>query len=249
MLARIAVATQMGFREQTRRPLFLVLLVAAPFILITWSFYITEPTLKEIFLPCDDLVSVTMKELHGAVMVPIAVGFLAGLSGLFIVLSARDADKRLVVAGFRASETIIPRLSVLFAATLVVLTVSIAVTSLDFIPTSWSYFVLGNLLAGLIYGMIGALSGALLGKLGATYFMFFLPMMDLGIAQNPMFGDDIPTGWATLLPGYGPMRIIMDGAFSTGFDTAGALAISLGWTVFLAMIVVLLLRRAIGTKS
>ncbi len=249
MLARIAIATQMGFREQARRPLFIVLLVATPFILITWSFYITEPTLKEVFLPGDNLVSVTMKELHGAVMVPIAVGFLAGLSGLFIVQSARDADKRLVVAGYRASETIIPRLSVLLVATLIVLTASIAVTALDFIPTSWFYFVLGNLLAGLIYGTVGALSGALFGKLGAAYFMFFMPMMDLGIAQNPMFGDGVPTGWATLLPGYGPMRIIMDGAFSTGFDAAGALAISLGWIFLLAILVVLLLRRAIATKG
>lgn len=53
-------------------------------------------------------------------------------------------------------------------------------------------------------GAIGALAGALVGRLGGAYLMFFLPMMDIGVAQNPMFFDSAPQGWATVLPGYGP---------------------------------------------
>ena len=60
-------------------------------------------------------------------------------------------------------------------------------------------------------------------KLAATYLMLFLVMTDLGIVQNPMFGDGTSGSWAALLPGYGPSRVMVDGAFSPGFHTWGDL--------------------------
>jgi hypothetical protein len=245
---RTLTATRMGFREQLRRPLLLVLLLALPFLFISWSIAITEPVPRMITLPGGEQLLSTMKDLHGAIMVPITVGFLAGLVGLFVVQSALESDRRLVLAGYSPGEAIVPRLAVLVSATLVVLAVSLAVTAIDFIPASWGPFVAGNLLAGLVYGAIGALAGALLGRLGAAYFMFFMPMMDIGVAQNPMFFEGAPPTWATLLPGYGPTRVLLDGAFSQGFDASGALAISLLWLVALAVAVVVLLRRSLGSR-
>ena len=63
------------------------------------------------------------------------------------------------------------------------------VTAISFTPQQWMPFVAGNLMIGLIYGSIGALAGVALGRVGATYFMLFLAMVDLGIAQTPMFGS------------------------------------------------------------
>ncbi len=246
MNGRASTATRMGFREQGRRPLLLVLLVAVPFLFISWSFAITEATPRLITLPGGEQLLTTMRDLHGAIMVPITVGFLAGLIGLFVVRSALESDRRLVLAGFSPGEAILPRLVVLVCATLVVLAASLAVTAIDFIPASWGPFVAGNLLAGLIYGAIGALAGALVGRLGGAYLMFFLPMMDIGVAQNPMFFDGEPQGWATVLPGYGPTRVIVDGAFSPQFQAGGELALSLAWTAALGVAVYLLLRRAVG---
>ena len=89
--------------------------------------------------------------------------------------------------------------------------------------------VLANCLIGLTYGAIGALAGALLGRLGATYFMLFLPMLDLGIAQTPMFGDGAPDGWTQRLPGYGAGRVLVDAAFASSFSAGPELALAMGW--------------------
>ena len=248
MNGRASTATKMGFREQLRRPLLIVLLVGVPFLFISWSIAITEPTPHLITLPGGEQIPTTMKELHGAIMVPITVGFLAGLIGLFVIRSAIESDRRLVLAGFSPGEAIAPRLVVVLTATLIVLAVSLAVMAIDFTPASWLPFVLGNLLAGLIYAAIGALAGATIGRLGGAYLMFFLPMLDIGVAQNPMFFEGAPQGWASALPGYGPTRVLLDGAFSQSFDALGPLIVALAWLLGLSVAVIVLLRRSLGGR-
>jgi hypothetical protein len=48
---RVLTATRLGFREQARRPLLLVLLVVLPFFFITRAIARTEPTPRRIGLP------------------------------------------------------------------------------------------------------------------------------------------------------------------------------------------------------
>ena len=248
MGGRMLIATRLGFAEQARRPLLLVLLVTVPFVFITWSFWVTEAIPRVVELPGGATVPTTMRAIHGAIMVPITVAFLAGLVGMFVVRSALESDRRLVIAGFSPGEVVVPRLAVIAAATGVVGAVSIAVTTLDFVPESWWPFLAGNLLAGLTYALIGALAGATLGALGGAYFMFFLPMVDFGIAQNPMFFDGHPPGWATALPGWGSTRTIVDGAFSSEFGATIGLLVALAWVVALAGAVVMLLIRAVAPR-
>ena len=243
---RVVVATRLGFREQARRPLLLVLLVGLPFFFITRAIAQTEQLPRTIGLPGGGEVLTNMRDIHGADMAAITVAFLAGLIGVFVMQSARQADRRLVVAGFRPREALAPRLLVLGAGAVLVVAVSVAVTALSFTPKLWVPFILGNLLAGLIYAMLGALAGAALGKLGATYVVLFGAMLDLGIVQNPMFGTGEPPTWGTVLPGYGPGRVILDAAFSDHFHAWGALAISIGWLAGLATAVLLLLGRLAG---
>ncbi len=249
MTRRTLTATSMAFTDQRRRPLLLILLVIVPAYVITRSIAITQATPRRIPLPGDLFVTTTMKDLHGAVMAGIAIAFVAALCGVFVMQAALQGDRRLVIAGFRPGETIIARLAVLAAATALVVTVSMGVTAVSFTPADWSPFVLAALLTGLIYAALGALAGALLDKLAATYLMLFLALTDLGIAQNPMFGNGSPPSWATLLPGYGPGRMMVDGAFSSSFHAAGPLAIALGWTVALTLAVGFVLRRAVGTRT
>lgn len=240
------IATRLGFSEQIRRPLLIVLLVTIPFVFITWSFWVTEAIPRVVELAGGETVPTTMRAIHGAIMVPITVCFLAGLVGMFVVRSALESDRRLVVAGFSPTEAVVPRLAVIAAATVVVLTVSIAITAIDFTPSSWSPFIVGNLLAGLTYALIGALAGATMGALGGAYLMFFLPMVDFGIAQNPMFFDGRPPDWAVGLPGWGSTRVIVNGAFGTGFDAG--LLVALVWALTLLGAVALLLRHAVAPR-
>ena len=160
--------------------------------------------------------------------------------------SAQSADRRLVVAGFRPIEAVLPRLAVLAAATAMVLAVSLAVTALSFTPASWPAFIVGNLLVGLSYACIGALAGAALGQLGATYVVLFLAMLGIGILQNPMFGDGSPGGLAYVFPDYGAGRVVIDGAFSASFHAWGELALALGWLAVLGLSVSVVLRRLLA---
>lgn len=245
----MVTATRLGFHEQARRPLLLVLLVLLPFFFITRAIARTEPTPRLLGLPGGGEILTTMKDAHGASMVTITVAFLAALCGAFVIHSAQSADRRLIVAGYRPIEAILPRLAVLATATAVVLTVSLAVTALSFTAASWPAFIAGNLLVGLTYACIGALAGAALGQLGATYLVLFLAMLGTGILQNPMFGDGTPGGLGYAFPDYGANRIVIDGAFSSTFHAWTELAISLGWLAVLGLAVAWLLRRLLGGRG
>lgn len=247
-LARTRAATAMAFRDQLRRPLVLVLIVVIPAYVITRSIAETLATPRRIGLPDGIYVTTTMRELHGAGMGGIVVAFVAALLGVFVMQSALDGDRRLVVAGFRPGETVAGRLLVLIAGTTLVVAVSAIVTALNFDAASWIPLVSALLLLGLIYAAIGALAGALLDKLAATYAILFLVMTDIGVVQTPMF-HVTPGRLAVLLPGYGPSRVMYDGAFSATFHASSELLLSLAWAAALALAVSFVLRRAVGERG
>lgn len=248
-LVRTVTATRMAFRDQRRRPLLVILLVIVPAYVITRSIADTEATPRRIALPGGAEITTTMRDLHGAVMAGTAIAFVAALVGVFVMQSALAGDRRLVVAGYRPGETIAARLLVLGAATVLVVATSVVVTAANFTPASWVPLLAALVLTGAIYAAIGALAGAVLDKLAATYLMLFVVMTDLGIVQNPMFGDGTPDRWAVLLPGYGPARMMVDGGFSSTFHAGGELALSLGWLAGLSVAVYLVLRRAVGSRA
>lgn len=249
MAERVLTATAMAFRDQRRRPLLVILLVFLPAYVIARSIAITEATPQQVGLPGGDLITSTMQDIHGGVMAGNVIAFVCGLVGVFVMQSALQGDRRLVVAGFRPGEAIAARLVVVAAATALVVTVSAIVTALYFDPGSWVQFVGGLILVGLIYAALGALAGAVLDKLAATYLILFLAMTDLGIVQNPMFGDGNPDGLAVLLPGYGPNQIMVEGAFSSGFQAEAELFLSLGWAAALTAVVLVVLSRAVGRRA
>src|SRR6266511_4087323 len=148
MGARVGVAMAMGIREQRRRPLLLILLVVFPAYVITRSIAETQATPRSIGVPRGLHVVTTMKDLHGAVMAGTAIAFAAGLCGVFVMQSALQGDRRLVVAGFRPGETVLARLSVLAADTALVVAVSLAVTAIYFTPATWLPFIAAAALLG-----------------------------------------------------------------------------------------------------
>ena len=169
--------------------------------------------------------------------------------GVFVMHSALQGDRRLAIAGFRPGETVFARLVVLAAATALVVIVSSLATALYFTPASCRARLDRPYLRGNRGSPIGALAGVVLDKLSATYLMLFLVMTDLGIVQNPMFGDGTPDGWAVLLPGFGAAGTMVEGAFSPNFHAGGELALAAGWATVLAVIVFVVLRRAVGVRA
>lgn len=106
------------------------------------------PTPRLVGFPGGGDVLTTMKDVHGASMVTITVALVAALCGAYIMRSAQSVDRRLVVAGYRPVEAVLPRVIVLSAGNPIVLAVSLAVTALSFTPASWPAFIAGNLLVG-----------------------------------------------------------------------------------------------------
>jgi hypothetical protein len=248
MSSRTLTATTMAFRDQRRRPLVLILLVLFPTYVITKAIADTRATPRQIELPGSVWITTTMKSLHAPEMAKVSVAFAAALVGLFVMHSALQGDRRLVLAGYHAGEVVRARLAVLVAATALVVAVSAGVTAAFFTPAQWGPVIAALVLVGLIYTGIGALAGALLDKLAATYLILFLAMTDLGVVQSPMF-HATPVRLAFLLPGYAPTRVMLDGAFAHSFHATGELLLAVGWLAALSLAVYLLLRRAVARQT
>lgn len=228
---RIATALRYGFRDYRRNHVLWVLLVGLPVAFITLSIAVTPDSPAPVELVANGqrgLQILPMTDLHGAIMVPITVGFLAGLAGLFVALGSAEGDRRLVLAGYRPLEVLAARLGVIVFAALLTTGVALAVTAASFTPQSWLTFAAANVMAAVTYGMIGVLAGPRLGLLGGLYVMLALPFIDIGIAQNAMF-DAAPPAWAVFMPAHGAIRVLLDGAFTPSFDESGALALAFAW--------------------
>lgn len=230
---RTAVALRYGIRDYRRNYVLWVLLVGLPVAFITLSIAVTPADPAPVELVENGrraLQLLSMDELHGAIMVPITVGFLAGLAGLFVALGSAEGDRRLVHAGYRPLEVLAARIGVIIGASLLTTGVALAVTGVTFTPDQWPMFALANVLTAMTYAMIGVLVGPRLGLLGGLYVMLALPFIDIGLAQNAMF-DAAPPAWASFMPAHGSIRVLLDGAFTGSLDEFGAIGLAMAWLI------------------
>jgi hypothetical protein len=228
---RIGAGLRFGFRDYRRNVALWVLLVTLPLMFISLSIVVTRDSPAPVELVENGrrgLQLLSMVDLHGAIMVPITIGFLSGLAGMFVVLGSAEGDRRLALAGFRPPEVLVARLGIVVLASLLATAASLLVTAVSFEPEQWPAFAGGNLLVALTYAWIGVLIGSVFGKIGGLYLMLLLPFIDIGLAQNAMF-DAAPPAYAAFLPAHGAVRVILDGSFTANFDEAGALALAALW--------------------
>lgn len=249
--ARLRAGLDAAWREYRRNVALWVLLVGLPIFFITLSIATTpdDPAPVELVEAGRRAITVlSMVDVHGAIMVAITVAFLAGLAGLFVVLGSAEADRRLVIAGFRPREVLAARLGVIVLAAVLVSTVSLAVTAASFTPRVWLTFALATVTIAVTYAMIGVVIGPLVGRLGGLYLMFLLPFLDVGLAQNVMF-DAAPPAWAVWMPAHGATRVLVDGAFTASFDETTGLLIGLGWLAAITTVAVAVFHRLATTRT
>ncbi len=183
---RLSVALLAASRQLRRMPVMWVLIVGLPVLFISASIAITpsDPTPVELVEGGKrGLTILSMADVHGAVMVPITIGFLASLAGLFVILDSAEADRRLSLTRFRSGEILTVRMIVIAVAALLATAVSIAVTAVSFTAVNWPVFIVANILVALTYATIGVLVGPLFGRLGGLYLLLLLPFVDVGLAQ------------------------------------------------------------------
>ncbi len=244
-LRRMVAALVAAARQLRRMPVMWILILLLPVGFISTSIAVTPNDAIPVELAEDggrSLQILSMVDVHGAVMVPITIGFLASLAGLFVILDSAQADRRLSLTHYRTTEILTVRMTVIAAVALLATAVAVAVTAVSFEAVSWPRFVAANVLVALTYATIGVIVGPLLGRLGGLYALLLLPFIDIGLAQNPMF-DAAPPAWGRYLPAHGAVKVMMDAAFTPSFDEAGALILALGWLVALTALSVAVFRR------
>lgn len=140
----------------------------------------------------------TTGRITGAVF---ATGALAGVLGLFQMISARNADHRLVISGFHSSELVVSRFATIFV-------VSLAISAISTVTLVWllsdtidaPLIVFSGLaLAGVIYGLLGMLVGTLLPReLEGSLLLVILADMDNVFASGLFNIDESITRFAPL---------------------------------------------------
>lgn len=155
---RLRAGATAHLRALLRRPHHLAFLVLLPPVVIE-AYGLAMATFPEV--PFMETMPATMGRINGAVF---AAAFLAGLIGLFQVISAREADSRLQLAGFRRWELFCTRLATIASVSLVAALAAFAVLAwrVDVAAPVAAFGALA--LAGLLYGLLGVLIGAVVPK-------------------------------------------------------------------------------------
>jgi len=248
---QLGAATQMAWRDARRNPAQWGLFALVPVVFILGSEVVTPN--KPIILNLEEnglrlVRSVPMPDVHAATMAPLAVASLAALIGLFVLFDGRDSDHRVALAGLSPNALLGARLGVLTLTALTATAVSMATAALVFQASRWPTYVAGNVLIAITYALVGALLAKIFGRVSGVFIAFLLPFLDLGIVQSPML-HPTPTMLSRWLPGYGGSQVLVDGAFTGGFDKTLPLVVGLAWLVVLSVGVALTYRRAVRPSA
>jgi hypothetical protein len=249
---QLATALRMGVRDWARTPVLWVLLVLVPAVFVLLSDAVTpHGETRAVLFEAGAKVTrvVDPADIHGGTMAPIAVASLSALVGIFVVLDARAADRRMRLAGQRGAVIVATRLALVFSAAAIASAASLALAWTVFSPTQGVIYVLGVLVLAVTYALVGVLLGPLFGRVSGTFMAFLLPFLDLGIAQSPMLRGE-PASWAHWLPGWGGGRLMLTGALGDGWGERAASLAAAAWLLVLAVGAVAVLRTISGaTRS
>jgi len=248
-LGQLTTGLRMGWHDWRRTPVLWVLLAIVPTVFILLSDAITPHGHTPVVLREAGATLTAMvdpAEMHAGTMAPVAVASLAALVGLFVVLDARAADRRLALAGQGPAVLLATRLTMVLIAAAIATAVSLAVTATVFDARNWGVYIGGIAMLAATYALIGVLLGPIFGRVSGVFMAFLIPFLDLGIGQSPMLRGE-PATWAHWLPGYGGTRVMIDGALTNGFDEATSLVIGAGWISALLLAATVLLRGIAGS--
>jgi len=225
---RFRTTFEMGLREYARTPVLLGLVLFLPAYFVGIFIHVLPTSSLPIYVPGSGRMTVQTVEIYGALLVPLMGALIGGIAGLFVMLSATDADARLSIAGVGPVSLLAARFTLIVVAGLLAVGVSLAVLATAFVPEAIVPFVLASLVLAVTYGLLGTLAGLIVSRLAGVYLMLIAPMLDVFFFQNPMIDDG---HWlSTLLPGHFPTAVAVDAAFtrSVAWDPFGPVLAWLG---------------------
>lgn len=199
-LTRYATPLGMFLREYTRTTLNLALLVIIPALLIL-SFGDALSRLADIF---DVQLTADMGKSMGALW---AAAFLTGIMGFFMLVGARAADRRLVLAGYTPTEVVALRFAAVALLGALATIVSYGVLLTQLTPDDYVQTLLVMYLGALTYGAVGILIGSLIpGEMEGSFALLFFFVMDAFIG-SPLFGAT--TEAFAFLPTFYPTKLLL----------------------------------------
>ncbi|HEY5684092.1 MAG TPA: hypothetical protein VIY70_01850 [Acidimicrobiia bacterium] len=200
-LRRGLVPLGMFLREYYRTPLNLVLLAVIPVLLIA-AF---GNSLSRLAGMLEIALSPAMGQAMGAMW---SAAFLTGIMGFFMMIGAREADRRMVRAGYSPLQVVSLRFAAVALLGAGATVVSYVVLLSQVTPSNPAQTLLVLYMGAMIYGTVGVLIGSLVaGELEGSFALLFFFVMDAFIA-SPLFGDaaEIPFGF---LPTYYPTKVLL----------------------------------------
>jgi ABC-2 type transport system permease protein len=236
-MRRLATVTRLRVVELLRQPLTLAMLLVLPPVVIE-MYGVAVTSFPQ--LPTLGADPVTVGRMTGTLF---AVAFLAGLVGLFQVISARDGDERAAIAGF-------PRWELLTTRLVTMLVIAVVGAAVAFVTLSYTVDVAAPVLAfavlvlaALIYGLMGVVVGTLLPQeLEGSIVLVFMADIDNALSSGlfpieasvtlPLAGE---VGVTDFVPLYHPHELFV-GAVLDGGVASGHLPPALGWAVGLLVV-------------
>lgn len=232
-IPRIITAARYGLREYRRTPILVGLLVFLPvYFILAFRFALPAQSLT---LPAGDAwprTATSLVEAYTALELPLVGATFGGIAGLFLVRLTSDADRRLVIAGYRPSEVLAARFIVLITAALLVTAAAIAIASNGFSPRHLQWVAAATLLAAVTYGLLGVIAGRLLSTLAGVYLMLFAPALDVFLVQNPTIPGE--PWFASLLPGHHAVTLSLAATYAPSVPHETVLA-GLGYVVIVGI--------------
>lgn len=235
--AHVAMATAMVLREVARKRLVLTLALCMPAVFFAVAFATDGNRLVRVVFAAAPETPRLVEELDltllflGVAATCLASAFFAAS----LVQRQPDANRRLVLCGFRASELIAARLAVLLA--IIAAATLQAALALGFLgrlglfsdPRFPAGVLLGIATAAFAYGCYGLLVGTLFRQELASIFAIVVAInIDAGWLQNPIHYQDAGSKWLIqALPAHFPSQAAYLSAFTserTGWMAAHGVA-------------------------
>lgn len=212
---RTVAGMRASTRSFVREPFTVVLLVVLPALSIQ-IYGISMGQFPEIGLFQTTGSLETTGRITGAVF---ATGALAGVLGLFQMISARHADRRLVICGSRGVELVAARFATVAVASAIVgavAIVSLVVLVDEPIEAPVAAFT-GLALAGAVYGLLGIVVGSVLPReLEGSLLLVILADVD-NVFASGLFGiEESITQFAPLAHPHAIVtQAVVDGSLAT----------------------------------
>lgn len=238
-MSRLGTATAAHVRSFAREPVNLGFLFVLPPVVVE-VYGRAMATFPE--FPFATAGAGTLGRVAGTLF---STAFVAGLLGLFQVISARRGDERLVLCGLGRTTLLASRLAALVAATLAVAAVSLVVLSLSTAVSAPGVAYAALVGAGLLYGLLGVVVGAVLPReLEGSLVLVFLADADSALSTG-IFATDAPL--VEFFPLHYPHALFTD-AVTTGTVRGGDAAATAAY-VLAALAAAFVAYRARGVSG